>query len=59
MGVVEPFDVYEPSLRQVNTGISALKVEQFDLHEGPEGLDDGVDACIVVKRRYFGLQVAL
>jgi len=41
-GVVEPFDVFEHRVRQLDTGVPALTVQQFDLHAAPEGLDDGV-----------------
>ena len=41
-GVVEPFDVFEHRIRQLDTAVPAPPVQQFDLHAAPEGLDDGV-----------------
>ena len=34
--------VFEHRLRQLDTGVPAPPVQEFDLHASPEGLDDGV-----------------
>jgi hypothetical protein len=41
-GVVEAFDVFEHRVRQLDAGVPALPVQQFNLHATPEGLDDGI-----------------
>jgi len=47
--VVEDLDVLEDRVRELDPGPPSPAVEQFDLHPGPERLDDGVDAPIAVK----------
>ena len=37
-GVVEPFDVFEHRVRQLDMGVPALTVQQFYLDASPEGL---------------------
>lgn len=41
-GVVEALDVFEHRVRQLDSGVLALPVQQINLHAAPKGLDDGV-----------------
>lgn len=42
LSIMQPLDVLEDRVRELNSGAPAHRIEQLDLHASPEGLGDGV-----------------